>query len=370
MALIKAGEKYRGVYINEYKNGDIAYYINYRNEEGKPTIKKVGMKTKQSSYTIKDAYDRLIEIKHKLSTGEELPKIVEKKSKNIFFRDLYAEYEKWAENNLDSWKLDRGVYINHLNSFHNKNIKHITSDDFETLKKEKLKSYTPRTVENILRLIKAIYTHAIKIKFVKQLQNPLSKDSIVKFPEVDNQQLGYLTKEDAELMLTTLMNYSNMRLYQISVLMLFTGARFIEVVSLEWSNIYFSEQLIFFKKMKGGDERFIKMTNRVYQVLQDLNNEKNTTKLVIPNAVNTKYIQMPKQWQDIIDKLFPKNKDMGKNRITPHSLRHTHASWLAQKGVNILHIKKQLGHRKLETTMRYAHISDTQRYQETIDIAF
>ena len=46
------------------------------------------------------------------------------------------------------------------------------------------------------------------------------------------------------------------------------------------------------------------------------------------------------------------------------------AQKLAQKGINILHIKKQLGHRKLETTMRYAHISDTQRYQETIDIAF
>jgi len=61
---------------------------------------------------------------------------------------------------------------------------------------------------------------------------------------------------------------------------------------------------------------------------------------------------------------------MGKNRITPHSLRHTHASWLAQKGVNILHIKKQLGHKKLETTMRYAHISDTQRYQETLEIGF
>ncbi len=289
---------------------------------------------------------------------------MKKKSKKIFFDDLYAEYEKWAQNNLDRWKLDRGVYLNHLNDFHNKNIKHLTTDDVEILKKEKLKNFSPRTVENILRLIKAIYNHAIKIKFVKQLQNPLHKDSIVKFPTVDNQQLGYLSKEDAELMLTILMNYSNRRLYQISVLMLFTGARFIEVVSLEWNNIYFSEQLIFFKKMKGGDERFIKMTNRVYQILQDLKNEENLTKLVIPNAVNTKYIQMPKQWQDIVDKLLPKNKDMGKNRITPHSLRHTHTSWLAQKGVNILHIKKQLGHRKLETTMRYAHISDTQRYQE------
>ncbi len=85
MALIKASDKYPGIYINEYKNGNVAYYINYRDDNGKPTIKKVGMKTVQSPYTIKDAYDTLIAVKHKLNTGDELPKIVEKKiKKNIF----------------------------------------------------------------------------------------------------------------------------------------------------------------------------------------------------------------------------------------------------------------------------------------------
>ncbi len=58
MAIKKASDKYQGVYINEYKNGNIAYYINYRNELGKPTLKKVGIKTKQSNFTIKDAYDK------------------------------------------------------------------------------------------------------------------------------------------------------------------------------------------------------------------------------------------------------------------------------------------------------------------------
>ena len=49
MALKKASSKYPGIYINEYKNGNVAYYINYRNDENKPTIKKVGIKTKQST---------------------------------------------------------------------------------------------------------------------------------------------------------------------------------------------------------------------------------------------------------------------------------------------------------------------------------
>ncbi|WP_424597630.1 tyrosine-type recombinase/integrase [Arcobacter sp.] len=46
------------------------------------------------------------------------------------------------------------------------------------------------------------------------------------------------------------------------------------------------------------------------------------------------------------------NKTANKNRITVHTLRHTHASWLAQSSVNILHIKEQLGHKKIKTTHR------------------
>ena len=33
MAIKKASAKYPGVYINEYKNGNIAYYINYRGDK-------------------------------------------------------------------------------------------------------------------------------------------------------------------------------------------------------------------------------------------------------------------------------------------------------------------------------------------------
>ena len=38
MALKPAGGKYEGVWVNELKNGDISYYINYRDEAGKPVL--------------------------------------------------------------------------------------------------------------------------------------------------------------------------------------------------------------------------------------------------------------------------------------------------------------------------------------------
>ena len=42
-------------------------------------------------------------------------------------------------------------------------------------------------------------------------------------------------------------------------------------------------------------------------------------------------------------------------RVTPHSLRHAHASWLLAGGADILVVKERLGHGSITTTERYLH---------------
>jgi integrase len=43
---------------------------------------------------------------------------------------------------------------------------------------------------------------------------------------------------------------------------------------------------------------------------------------------------------------------------TLHQLRHTHATELVNDGVSLATIRKRLGHRNLQTTLRYAEQSD------------
>ena len=376
MALKKASSKYPGIFINEYKNGNVAYYINYRNEEGTPTLKKVGMKTKQSNYTIMDAYDRLIEVKHKIATGEELPKVVQRKAK-VLFEDIFEEYLNWAKANKKTWKHnDLLVYNKHLSYLAKSDPRTLKPKDFEELKQKKLtevdkktgRVLAPKTVQHILATARHIFNHAIKNELIKNLTNPIGSGR-VRMPKVENQKIGFFTKEKAKELLELLQQRENKRLYELTTLLLFTGARFSEVARLAWSDINFNTNLIYFASSKDGNARYIKMSNRVLEVVNTLYKNK-INNLVIPTINGNKYEKMPKEWQIEVDKLIPGNDDANKDRLTTHSLRHTHASWLAQSGVDILHIKEQLGHKKIETTMRYSHLIDDRRHQATERLNF
>ena len=376
MALKKASSKYPGIFINEYKNGNVAYYINYRNEEGTPTLKKVGMKTKQSNYTIMDAYDRLIEVKHKIATGEELPKVVQRKSK-VLFEDIFEDYLNWAKANKKTWKHnDLLVYNKHLSYLAKSDPRTLKPKDFEELKQKKLtevdkktgRVLAPKTVQHILATARHIFNHAIKNELIKNLTNPIGSGR-VRMPKVENQKIGFFTKEKAKELLELLQQRENKRLYELTTLLLFTGARFSEVARLTWSDINFNTNLIYFASSKDGNARYIKMSNRVLEVVNSLYKNK-INNLVIPTINGNKYEKMPKEWQIEVDKLIPGNDDANKDRLTTHSLRHTHASWLAQSGVDILHIKEQLGHKKIETTMRYSHLIDDRRHQATERLNF
>ena len=376
MALKKASSKYPGIFINEYKNGNVAYYINYRNEEGTPTLKKVGMKTKQSNYTIMDAYDRLIEVKHKIATGEELPKVVQRKAK-VLFEDIFEDYLNWAKANKKTWKHnDLLVYNKHLSYLAKSDPRTLKPKDFEELKQRKLtevdkqlgRVLAPKTVQHILATARHIFNHAIKNELIKNLTNPIGSGR-VRMPKVENQKIGFFTKEKAQELLELLQQRENKRLYELTTLLLFTGARFSEVARLTWADVNFNTNLIYFASSKDGNARYIKMSNRVLEVVNSLYKNK-INNLVIPTINGNKYEKMPKEWQIEVDKLIPGNDNANKDRLTTHSLRHTHASWLAQSGVDILHIKEQLGHKKIETTMRYSHLIDDRRHQATERLNF
>jgi len=377
MALKSVGGKYPGVWKNELKNGDISYYINYRNETGKPAKQQVGKKTKSSDFTARDAYSKLIEMKYKLQHDQE-PIIRAGRVKKIKFNDLWQKFFIYAKSNKKSWAMDEQNYNKHLKPvFGDTPVKNLESLDFENFKVKLIaKNYAAQTVKHQLTLARTIINHAIKHKIIKNYDNPISNGK-VKMPEIDNQRLGFLTKKQAKKLLDILQS-TDFNTYHLTVLLLYTGARFSEITGassqknksnidtgLKWSDINFNTNTIYFKKTKNGNARHIFINNALLKTINYLKENKKSN-LVISTSTGGVILRMPNHFMTALENILPGNQERDtRDKITAHSLRHTHASWLAMDGLDVLQIKEQLGHKTLEMTLRYSHLVPDKRYKVT-----
>lgn len=228
MALKPAGGKYEGVWINELKNGDISYYINYRDEFGKPVKVQVGKKTAVSDFTVRDAYAKLIEVKYKLQHDQE-PILKNSRTTKVRLDDIWHIFFEYAKANKKSWTMDEQNYNKHIKPiFGNKSVKNLKSLEFEKFKQDLFsKGLEAQTVKHQLTLVRTIINYAIKHDVLKNFTNPLGNGK-VKMPEIDNKRQAYLTKKHAKDLLEILKSI-HMPTYHLSVILLFTGARFSEI---------------------------------------------------------------------------------------------------------------------------------------------
>jgi integrase len=318
-----SSKKYQGVQTYKKSNGDIVYYIRYRDENDKMVRRKVGEKSK--NIDAKYAYEMRNDIINKIRLGEE--NIPLKKKKRYLF-----------------------------------------SEDFEDFQHQKLsEGYKPATVAHMIGSARHCINYNIKHEKVRNYTNPIGSGKLTLTKE-DNARVGFFNKDQIKKLLEVLKNKRSKLTYYLTILLVYTGGRFSEIASLTWYDIDFENKLIYFKSTKGGNARHIVMNDLIYETLQELHKNKSCN-LVIPSSIKTQIDQMPRQWQDEVDKIIPNNKKaLTKHRLTVHSLRHTHASWLAMGGLDILQIKEQLGHRTLEMTLRYAHLIPNTRHKKVFDI--
>lgn len=342
---------------------DKVYMIRYK-IDGKDKLITIG----KYSQGIREEYckQKLNEVLVKERLGEDVG-IKHKKQKVFTLQNAFDEYMTWAKGNKKTWGDDEHLYRNHISELGRRELTTLKAKDFEALKQKKIQKLSPRTVEYILATARHIINYAIRNELVKNYTNPISNKK-VRMPKVDNAKLIYLSYEQAKAFLDALKN-EHKGSYYFSVLMLFTGARFDEVARLTWQEIDFDHGTIHIHPSKNGNARKIAITPMVLGVLHELQEHKESNQsLVIPNSQGKRWERMPKQWQPLADKMFAGNTEAGKYRITPHTLRHTHASWLAKNGTDILRIKEQLGHKKLDMTLRYAHLIPDARHEKTKEL--
>jgi len=191
--------------------------------------------------------------------------------------------------------------------------------------------------------IKSFYRFLVEMEYIDK--NPTVK---IEPPKKEQKIPEVLTEEEIREML----NYAKGRDKLLIMMFAYTGARLSEIVNLTWEDINFEENYIKFYG-KGRKERIVPLHPELVEMLLELRNELGTTRI---------FNISKRRIQQIIEKIS--DFSIGK-KIHPHQLRHTFATILLKKGVDLRTIQELLGHAKLDTTQIYMHVSNKQK-QEAI----
>ena len=129
-------------------------------------------------------------------------------------------------------------------------------------------------------------------------------------------------------------------------LAVFTGMRRGEILGLCWKDIDLDNQRAYLTETKNGTLRVLALNGLAVQVLKSL--PKRAPGDLVFSTVNAAHLSVYTR------RVFA---SVGIRDASFHSLRHTAASWLVMKGVDLYAVGQILGHKTPRMTQRYAHLS-------------
>ncbi len=309
------------------KNWYIDYYV-----RGRRRREKIGPNKRQAELvlqkrTVQIAEDKFFDIKR---VGR------------VLLDDFSRMYvETYSKPNKRSWVRDKNC-VDHLTEFFKgKYLHEITPLGIEQYKKLRLNAVTPRTVNIELSCLRAMFNKAIA--WGKALENPVTRVKLL--PENDR-RLRYLERDEINTLLKNCPDY----LRPIVIMALHAGMRRGEILNLEWEQVDLKRRIIYVLNTKTDEKREIPINSILYSTLVELYGKGNGDYVFPGRKEGRPYTQIRKGFLTALKKSAIKN-------FRFHDLRHTFASHLVMKGADLKTVQELLGHKSIEMTMRYAHLS-------------
>ena len=284
----------------------------------------------------------------------------------------HCRYEKrLANKTIKSYTIDLTQLLKFL-------LVENASSNFQDITKENLKLYLEhisqfkaKTIKRKIATVKAMFNY---LEFEdKIVVNPLRKIRIrIKEPKQlprvldigEINQIFYKAYDQRSIIMNKGRYASIEALRDIVVIELLfaTGARVSEIANLKIDHLDLISGVVILKG-KGDKERLIQICNKetmeILQTYYDLHKEKidNAGNYFLINRFNGKLSDQ--SIRNIVKKLASK-AGISKH-ITPHVFRHTFATLLLEKDVDIKYIQLLLGHTSIITTQIYTHVNKSKQ---------
>ncbi|MFD2446419.1 tyrosine-type recombinase/integrase [Bacillus sp. CGMCC 1.16607] len=312
-------------------------------------------KSRQGFSNEKDAYRALLEVKTNIINGE--VKRVENSNLTI------SEWlDIWYETNKNDWEIT--TQLQREDAIKNQ-MKPLLGKyklpelDKTTYKRvyinELLKKYEPSTVQLFHRLFKVAVNAAVDDEIIPR--NRFTKITIVQNEKSDD---NFLTTEELKCFLTESKKLENITNYSLIFLLAFTGLRKGEALGLKWKNVDLNSKTLTVERTRDNKGTRTPKTKNSYRTILIDDALVNQLKVYRTWCKQT-MLSFGMKWseQDYIfisyqtgtpitdntikysmDRIF---KTTGLKRITPHGLRHTHATILISQRIPVKVIADRLG---------------------------
>lgn len=275
-------------------------------------------------------------------------------------------------------------------------VEKMTEEHFKELKLKKITvAYCQRVVielsktyvlyNHYLSVINRIFKYAVLMDILDS--NPF--DKVIKPKSRQVQRKGnFLTKEELKEFLKLAQTATLSYFFPLVHLMSYTGLRQGEALALKWSDIDFENKKITVDKTAvrikekqtlqtpktKNSKRVISIDPTTLSILKSW--KKDQIKIYFKNGKhfegdeNFIFTNQRGEWVHIHNFIRYFKRFIADHKlktITPHGLRHTHASLLFSAGVEPKNISDRLGHSTVQITLDlYTHISEEQR-TDTVD---
>jgi integrase len=209
------------------------------------------------------------------------------------------------------------------------------------------RTISPTTVNMELRALRAAMRVAVRWRLLEK--NPFDVAQFASVPEIPP---TFLTKEDFQKLITLVVEGW---LKEIIIFAVLTGMRRGEIINLRWQDVDLQRRLIHIQsnptfRTKQGRQRVVPMNNVVFNLLSAKAGRSCSLYVFDKNGKRILGDHACKKFKHYIrESNLPEGLHF-------HSLRHTFASWLVQKGVSLYEVQKLLGHSNIQVTQRYSHL--------------
>ncbi|RKX49707.1 MAG: recombinase XerC [Thermotogae bacterium] len=212
------------------------------------------------------------------------------------------------------------------------------------LAKLKQSGYSNKSLNLVVQALKAYFRFEGLDEEAERLKSPKVPRSLPKS----------LTKEDVKKLIKAVPP-TRKRDRLIILLLYGTGLRVSEVCNLKIEDIDFKRGILIVKGGKGAKDRVVPIPDFLLKEIEDYlkTREDGSEYLFVEVRREKKDRISPKTvWY-----LLKKYGEKAGIRVTPHMLRHSFATHMLEKGVDIRVIQEILGHSNLSTTQIYTKVT-------------